>query len=202
MAVGDIYQVSIKTELQGQQCFNVLNFEGTDIFLDRDDLASAIKTSYFILKNGLSVDLKFKEVRVKKIWPEAGDELIDSYANNSVGEGGAALPSFNAALVQLRTGVGGRSGRGRVYLPGLPEVSTTAGSLDSALQTFIVNWLVDMATRFIGEAVTSGFRWIVMSRKNFATTPGNKDSWRRYITSAVLVPPVSSMRSRKIGSGV
>ncbi len=64
-----------------------------------------------------------------KVGPSSTGATYQDVTAASGNDGGSLLPPNSAVLVQKLTNLGGRKGRGRVYLPGISEIS---GTLDSS----------------------------------------------------------------------
>jgi hypothetical protein len=78
---------------------------------------------------------------------------------NEPGSGGTGGPPNTAFLVHKQTSLGGRAGRGRFFLPGVPEaVVNSNGLLTSGTATAVNNRLSD----FIGEMTASGVVPVVL----------------------------------------
>lgn len=124
MAIGDIYQATIKAQLQGQACENVFHYRVT---ADAD--GSALEQGLFnhmrdtiigTVKAGTSSGCVWNEIRVQKIWPlPARVPLIGaiSIAGEVVA---AAMPAEVAFVVSTSSFFAGRAYRGRKYYAGLP----------------------------------------------------------------------------------
>lgn len=203
MAVNDIYQATVTGSIDGQQTNNVLNFRDSDVLVgDENTLAEAICECFIdSLIPGLSSDFTLQQVSVKKILPTAGNEAIFTPATGAIGGIAGSLPSFNAAVLSLRTAKGSKSGRGRMYLAGLPNTGENASRVSDSLQSVIVAFAVCMIGKFVSGPLLEGFEWGVLSKKNLAATPGDQSSWWSPITETVVNQSIGTMRSRKIGSG-
>lgn len=69
------------------------------------------------------------------------------------------LPSQNTIAISLRTGVAGRSGRGRLYHVGLVESQVTGNYINGATLTALLTAYDALRT----QLETAGFFWIVAS---------------------------------------
>lgn len=101
-----------------------------------------------------SSQIRLEETRVK-FGPNATGPF-GSHVEQVAGTGNTAMaPNNTALLIEKRTQLGGRSGRGRLYMPGLVEsVVGPAGDIDPAslaiYQTTAEAWLVDIETTQTG----------------------------------------------------
>jgi hypothetical protein len=108
-----------------------------------------------------------------------------------------AAPNNVAACVSFRTAQRGRSGRGRNFVPGIPNSVITLNTLDPAFIGDITN----AYGVFPGAGVfVAGWQWVVLSRQTAGALRANGIGIP--ITSATMVGnSVRSMRSREIGHG-
>jgi hypothetical protein len=102
----------------------------------------------------LSNTARLEKTRVK-YGPNATGPFAE-YAENIVGgTSGTQMPPNVALLVEKKTAVGGKSGAGRLYIPGIPEaVAGADGAIApanmTAFQTVANAWLADIETTFTG----------------------------------------------------
>lgn len=119
-----------------------------------------------------------------------------------------SLPSFNAGLLSLRTGAGGRSRIGRLYIPGVAEGLSSASRLEGQYLGLLSN-IGAKLTQFYG---TSGsYPWIrygVFSRKLGVTrvlsplpTLNYNIAGFKIVTSTVARPEIATQRRRKLARG-
>lgn len=130
-------------------------------------------------------------------------------ANGTGAQPDDSLPSFCAGLLSLRTGQGGRSRIGRLFLPGVAENLSSQSRLEGSYLTLLSN---------VGAALTSAYgpsgsypyvRYGVYSRKLGVTrvlspTPTLNYSSAGFaiINSTVARPEVATMRRRKLARGI
>jgi len=97
--------------------------------------------------------ITFDETRVK-----FGPNDIGPFASFSGGDNGALTPNGStpqvAILITKQTASGGRSGRGRMYVPGVTESDTDA---DGALQGPYLSAWQDAADDFLTNTVVAGY---------------------------------------------
>lgn len=75
--------------------------------------------------------------------------------------GGATLPGNVAFCVSFRTGLSGRSARGRNFVPGLTEAQVTGNTVESAT----VNALVAAYALLLNPVTTGGYTWVIVQRR-------------------------------------
>jgi hypothetical protein len=101
---------------------------------DPIDVAEDLYTSWqaFIMGN-LHTSLNHVACRVK-YGPNATGPAVDFTGEGVGGAGGEAAPPNLAYLIEKNTALGGRKGRGRMFLPGVVEGSVDgAGNVSSAV---------------------------------------------------------------------
>jgi hypothetical protein len=107
-----------------------------------ENVSDAIDTLGYL--DVISSTVTVTEVRVK-LGPDATGPSA-THTNGSTGTvGGNSAPPNVAYLVTKNTALGGRKGRGRCYVPGVPEIAMgSGGSVDTAflatLQDFMTTW--------------------------------------------------------------
>jgi hypothetical protein len=116
-----------------------------------DDVKSLLISGSYDALISSSVDVT--AVRVK-LGPDATGPSADATNVLTGTVGGNAGPANFAGLVHKQTLLGGRQGRGRLYVPGLGEASLDAGG------TVTNTWLTDAQAFFtlFGGAMTIGSR--------------------------------------------
>jgi hypothetical protein len=144
----------------------------------------------------LSRDLSFTRIRGVDLGSAIGiaQEVAAPYTGGVDVE---AAPNNVAACVSLRTAQRGRSGRGRNFVPGIPNSVITLNTLDP---TFISD-LVNAYANLIGPGgFTPGWQLVVLSRVTAGAA--RPTGIGIPVTDALMVGnSVRSMRSREIGHG-
>lgn len=93
------------------------------------------------------------------------DPQVTGPTGSGVGQLGATSVSFAASLVHLRSGIGGRNGRGRMFLPPPGEANIAASTIDNGTVDLIIAFLTCFIGKFVGASATTNFRLGVFSRK-------------------------------------
>lgn len=113
------------------------------------------------------------------------------------GEASEAAPNNVAMCVSFRTAQRGRSGRGRNYVPGIPNSKITLNTLDSGFVTLIVAGYQAM----VGAGTfLPGWQWGVVSRFS-GGLPRSSGLFIPIVSATVTSNTVRSMRSREVGHG-
>lgn len=209
-AVGEIYQLRLVGNIEGQQTNNILHF--TCVGATADVLTSLVQAFVTCFTENLlpvlASGFTFDEVRWKKVSPALGPEFVSVATGTTAGGGSAAaLPSYCSAVVSIRTPQGGRSKRGRFYIPAIPEDQTVNSNLDPALPFYLglAAFCVCMAGAFMHPDPAGGTDlWDigVYSRKiGGAAFPYGAAGF----TAANELQPhkeLGTTRSRKVGRGI
>lgn len=207
-AVGDMFQVRVKGFQEGQETNNVLHFVCSAASSDVDLHLIQVLIQCFVthLLPAWSANWTLDTVVWKRVSPTLSPEFVSSA---TTGVSGAvvtdSLPTFNAALVSIRTAQGGRSKRGRMFLAGIPESGTIKSSFDLAGLPWlaILAFVACIVDKFIdnGELGSDRFTLGVYSRKiGGAAFPYGAAGFTPAV-SMNAVALVATMRSRKVGRG-
>lgn len=207
-AVNDIFQVRVKGFIEGQETNNVFHFIAKSPSADVEVALIAKLIACFTthLLPVLAAAWTLDTVVWKRVSPTLSPEFITADGTGVQGSiSSDSLPTFNAALVSIRTLQGGRSKRGRFFLAGIPESATTGSSfnLSGATWAGIVAFVACVVTEFVTNAELGNdtFHLGVYSRKiGGSVFPYALAGF----TPAAQVSPVAliaTMRSRKVGRG-
>lgn len=108
-----------------------------------------------------------------------------------------AAPNNVAACISFQTGIGGRSFRGRNYVPGIPNSAITLNTLSNTFMGALLTTYFMLAGAGTFEP---GWQWVVVSRQTAgALRPSGIAT--PVINTVFTAPYVRSMRSREIGHG-
>ena len=203
------FRVRVIGKLQGQDCIQVLHFATNQVINDPAALnqllqqlcAAMLGCLTDELLNAVTADYTLLGVEGTQIHPTLSDPVFESANAGAVGFLPATSVSFAAALIQIRTGTGGKSGRGRNYWPPPGEAQITNSTIDLAARDPFLAFIVCVANKFFSANPTTPFRLGVLSRKKVDNNPQPFDQAFRLATSMILVPEISVMSSRKVGSG-
>ena len=140
-----------------------------------DDIAPSVSDGF-----GLT------DVLVKYGPDETGQSWLQPYVANGE-HAGVGAPPNTAYLIQKQTTMGGRAGRGRMYIPGVPEASiTSSGVLDSTLRTDLGSGLDNL----VGTLAVAGVVPVVLHQ------PGSPLVIPTEITALTVSPVVATQRQR------
>ncbi|HKY46331.1 MAG TPA: hypothetical protein VJM50_24775 [Pyrinomonadaceae bacterium] len=201
--------VRIVGRLHGAETVNVFTMATNTVVNDGPnldqlllDLAVAMRecVTEFLLP-AVTSDWTFIQCDARAIHPTPSDPVVASALTGSVGERGPTSVSFAASLVNIRTGIGGRRGRGRKFLPPPGEADMTASGLDDATLVLIAAFLACVAEKFIGASATAPWKIGVLSRTSMNSIGGTFDNSFREATQLSPVKLTSLLSSRKVGKG-
>jgi hypothetical protein len=206
--VNDRYQVRIVGRMEGQETNNVLHFACTGA--DSDVLTNLILVlaECFIthLLPVLSSSWSLESIKWKRVSPTLGQEIVSIPVGAGAGGGNAAaLPSYCSAVISIRSSLGGRSHRGRMYIPGIPEAATINSSFDDtdAFWAGLVAFAACIVTNFVVGDPPGAPSWQMMiySRKlGGANFPYGAAGFTA-MKGLVPVKLLGTTRSRKVGRG-
>lgn len=193
-------QLRLEGRIDNQQTINDLYFRkisGVVDFVSMSALAGSMigwwSTNFTPL-----VSEDWSTVRIQAVDLRTADGIV--FELPFVASGGVAVesaPNNVAACVSIRTGVRGRSARGRNYVAGVPNSEITLNTLS----TTFINDLVGAYNMLDGpDEVELGWQWVVVSR--FSGGLVRPTGVTFFVTSATMVGNVvRSMRSRLVGHG-
>jgi hypothetical protein len=202
-------RIRILGKLHGQDTVNVLHFATNTVINDntaRDALILQLMVAVLAcvtdqLLDGVTSDWSLQGVEGTPIHPVLGDPQFDGTGAGSEGNLGATSASFIATLVTIRTGLGGRSHRGRFFLPPPGELNTANSIFDAGTVAQIQAFLACLAGKFIGAGATEPWRLGVLSRKKINDVVQPFDNAFTEATSLTVTNLAAIMGSRKVGRG-
>jgi len=202
-------RVRILGKLHGQDTVNVLHFATNTVINDNPArdllilqlLAQVLACVTDQLLAGVTAEWTLTGLEGTAIAPVLSDPQFSAAPPDTNGTLGPCSASFIATLCSIRTGVGGKSHRGRFFLPPAGETNTNTSVLDEGTITAINNFLICLAGKFIGAGASTPWRIGVLSRKLLANTPANFDVAFTEATSLTVSDLAAIMGSRKVGRG-
>jgi hypothetical protein len=207
-AVGDVFQVKVRGEIEGQQTNNIFFFLSATGDTDVETHLILVLAACFVthILPVLSSAFKLVDVAWKKIHPTLDAEYVTVPPGTLVGGAGAALPSFVSIVTSVKSLQGGRSHRGRFYLAGVPEAATNGSALDtgSALWTAYLAFINCIVTNFVvgDPPAANSWQMEIFSRKLGGNTfPVTGTAGFTAMTTLEPHSQLGTTRSRKIGHG-
>lgn len=202
-------RVRILGKLHGQDTVNVLHFSTNTVVNDvttLDGLILQLMVAVLAcvtdqLVGAVTSEWTATGVEATSLYPVLGDPHFQNAPANTVGQLGPCSASFIASLVQVRTGLGGRTHRGRVFLPPPGEANTNVSVLDATAQQQLQEFVDCLLGKFTGVGATEQWRLGVLSRKLLGASVANWDNAFAEATSMVVSTNPAIMGSRKVGRG-
>jgi len=204
-------QARIVGRIHGQTTINVLHFATNDQIQDEPALdtlllqlaQNLLECAIETLLPAVTADWALVQCDAKRIYPQPSDPIIATAPGNSFGQLSAASASFESTLLNLRTGGGGKSGRGRMFLPPAGEDHSNESLVDGNTLVLIAAFATCLAGKFLGQNPSTAWRLGVLSQKiNKQAIGGGFDNAFRVVTSLNPKADIAVMRSRRIGRGV
>ena len=202
-------RVRIIGRIHGQETVNVLHFATNTVINDspsRDALILALLVAmldcigeHFL--NAVTQDWTLVGLEGIPIAPTPGDPIFKAADPGTVGTLSASSTSFIATLVQIRTGLGGRTHRGRVFFPPAGEAGTNNSLIINTVLDEMQLFLQCVLNKFVGIGATEPWRLGVLSRKILNNSPANFDTAFTEATSLTVSDKAAIMGSRKVGRG-
>lgn len=210
-AAGEIHEVVLKQRQEGQEVLNVLHFHCDTAVDDMETrlLLALITCLTTVLRPAQGSNWQVVGARGKRVFPDVGPiyEVAPPEVDEIQGEAlGDTSPTFVAIVVNIHSLRGGRRGRGRMFLAGVPEGATNGSHIEETnpYWTVIINYLACVAGAFIHSATdldTNQVSLGVLSRaEGNDKPPYTAGQWAR---ATKLVPNnlLKTQNSRKIGHG-
>lgn len=172
---GQIFEVALEGRQEGQQVMNIMYFRCRTAVDDIELrlLRALVECLLDTFVPAASSTYQYVRCVGKRVSPDLGPVLEIGTESGDVIQGAAvgdALPTYASVCVNIHTTRGGRVGRGRMFLPAVPE-GATSGSFVVTTQPYwlaIVAYLACVAGKFIRQGEPLGSNDIeigVMSRK-------------------------------------
>lgn len=209
-ATGETYQVRLVGRMEGQETNNILYFQLTGSG-DADVELHLIQVLLTCFIDNIMPVVTTQWALEKLVWrqvsPALGLEHVTIPETPQIGQGDInALPSFNSALLSIRTTRPGRRGRGRMFLAGVPEGATTNSefTVSQAFWLGLISFAACLVANFVHADPGVGTEeWSMMI---YSPTIGGKTlpyaaQGFAPVTEINPVKQIATTRSRKVGRG-
>lgn len=207
---GELWQVLIQGTIEDQECENVIWFRasGADSDVALHLLREIMECFSTTLLPVLASSYTFQRIVGRRMTPTVGNDIEVTLDVGDIAAGqaaGDAQPSFVSALISLRSVRGGRIGKGRMFIAGVPESGTLKSYIptEGAFYAGMVAFVACMLGKFLAPHVLplNKWEWGVFSRKiGGAKAPFNVLGFSP-MADAIVRPLLATTRSRKIGHG-
>lgn len=202
-AAGEIIQATFSSQLDGQLCENVLHFREIVEASTDAAISASLEAFRLVLAAKMSVFSIFSQTRWKRVTPVPLDFQFAAITDAGTGlVNQRPMPTTCAVVVTLRTGVSGKTHRGRFYLPGWPR-----SWVDDNNNRFNVDG--QAAANSLAAAIGAGWftggsdatlRLGMYSRTIGGSSPMTLAGWQQ-VTQAVPQSILGNQRRRRIGVG-
>lgn len=195
-----VWGVELRFTQNNQEVENTLYFRRTVPAAEEQaaDLAAALSNWYAAsLRPIQSNQVTLREIYVRDL---GSNEFIDytlTFISGNVGERTSpAMPNNVTLSVSFRTGIGGRTARGRNYFIGLTDNQVTNNNVEPSEATLIVAAYEDI----IADVNSVELKWCVVSR--YLNKTKRTEAVSRDVTAVALANTVvDSQRRRLPGRG-
>lgn len=195
--------------LHGVETVNVFHFGTNTVVNDPPQLdqlllqiaAALLECTRDTLLPAVTSDWTLVQCDAQRLYPALSDPVIDTGLPADVGALGPTSVSFAASLLNLRTGIDGRRGRGRKFLPPPGEPQVAQSDIDGPTLALIAAFAVCLGSKFIGNNPATDWRLGILSRADLEEIGGTFDNSFRQVVSINPVVRLAVLRSRKVGRG-
>lgn len=171
MAIGDVFtlQALWQSQATGLTAENQFHFKQTAALIfdtPGEDLVEAFRDDVEVTYQGSVHSTYFLIKYTVKAQPSGLTAYEFIPPTVAGGNGGDMLPPQTAAVLSIRSGHLGRTGRGRVYLP--PTSEANSGPLGQPIAAYLT-FMSDLATAIAGiesNVLYAGWQWGVWSVKD------------------------------------
>jgi len=204
-----VARVVIKGRIHGHVTNNVMHFATNQVVNDGSQLDELLLALAFAMLQcvvdlylpAASSDWSFEQVTAQNLYPALTDPVVSTAPANTLGTNGAANVGFVSSMVNIRTGIGGRRGRGKMFLPPCGDANITNGIIAQTVVDDIVAFLECVRDKFMGAGATEPWRLGILSQKDLSELGGTFDNSFREATQLTPQTIAAAMRSRKLGVG-
>lgn len=203
-ASGEIYQVTYQMLLNGQTVENVLHYRALNGLVTESAIKTAAERFWFLTKGLQCAGLTYTGMIVKRMTPIPLDQsfVVPLTVTNGTGSGGC-LQNSVALIFTMRTGLAGKSNRGRIYIPGIAtdllasgwNLMTTAGQVAAAAAA------TNLVSEFGPSGTNTALALGVYSRVIGGSHPFTLAGWGQ-MTSLDVQPVLGNQRRRRLGVGI
>jgi hypothetical protein len=204
MAFARVVEITVKGRLHNQETNNVWHFGTNTVNPNYIQLMLDIIDCLRVWRAMFSDQLTIEKLTARELFPVPLDEIEHTPNPALVGSGLPALPSFNAALITLSTGLGGRSNRGRKFMPGVIGNDVSSGRISATGLAKWQSFITCMIGKFISNTANVDdvpFHLCVLSRKNAGVNYATAGTAAVPVKAMQIKDVVATMHSRKIGVG-
>lgn len=196
-----IVAVEMRGVLHGQRVENVLHFRAAGA-ISQESLQGLVNAIGELVSSEEYLaywpnEFQWTEIYARDLTTAIGVQASDTTVAGSVGTGGVGMPGNVTIAITLRSGLTGRSARGRVYWMGLTEGAIVGNAVSGP----VVAGYVDVLEDIRAEALLAGFELVVLSRQQAGVVLANAIGYD-VVTIGATDLNVDSQRKRLAGRGI
>lgn len=210
MAFARYLEARIIGQMHGSETINVLHFGSDEPAANNDALVQVLialaNAIIFCAINQLapasSVDWTLIGVDVRQLSPVMTDPVLLAAPAGTVGGRGTINASFESILMRKKSGLAGKSHRGRAFLPPPGDGDLLNSLLQAgAANDFYSGFLTCLANKFFVPNHTEPFTLGILSKKKLKDVPGDFANAFTNVNALSIDQKLTSLRSRKLGVG-
>jgi len=194
MAIDDVYELTVTTNVDQELCNQVFHYKQLASNGPLDPIAALkntwVTTMLPLFRAPLSNQAAVETLRIRKIAPSVGGSalfLIDEEGDIN----DEALPPNSAVIVALYSDTYTKHGRGRSHFPGYPETKHSDGIIDASQLVYYQDLGVGLVNDLPAIGQEPGFRAGIYNSQN-----GNFASF----TAFIVRPQLYTLRSRRMAT--
>lgn len=138
---------------------------------------------------------------VSTLIPHDGPMAERPIINQTGAQGDESLPSYCAAILSLRTGLGGKTNRGRLYFAGVSEIDSDSGLLIPAAFTSLSDIGNQLASIYGASGSEGHYQHVIFSKKLGYSGGVYSTAGIRPIVQYIPRKTLGTQRHRMIGHG-
>lgn len=204
MAVNDVWEAQVFQNVGSEVTMNVLHLRevvGESVLtIPARGVAAAVHDIFLGVAADLSEDWRVTQIHVRRVFPTpdvpftrvlgAGDGIVGTVVSEIV-------PSAAAGLISLYSMNPSRAGRGRIFLPGIPELHQNEGQFTEAAHTNLQTWADNFLTVEIGPYLTgTAHYWLTVFNEGSAAPSVDQD-----VVAATVRSNLATQRRRRAFPG-
>jgi hypothetical protein len=211
-----LYRLKVLGELHGQATETAFHFmtHSTSTMTTYASEAQAIVNDFKLqvlpkMQAFACQEWAAKSILIVTLIPTPGVLIEDRLASATGFQTDDSLPSFCAGLLSLRSGLSGRSGHGRIYVPGVPENLSIQSRLEGSLLGLLSDLGGILVSRYGLAGSFANARFGIYSRKLGIVYPSSNPTQPVYthtgfmtLSSAIARPEIATVRKRKLARGI
>lgn len=201
MAIGDIWRIAFVGTNVSQEYVNIWHVKFKSVGATVPGAVTKIKTDFYdLFKTKCATNFILTNYHAVQLASPA--PVVDGTCSVTGTDASNAMPPQVALVASLRTGIAGRSYRGRLYLAGLCEANNEGIPVAAAVSA-IQTYFDDLVASIGSGGASSDYEWGVWSKKLGFTAPSTYNlaaGWHP-VTSVVVRSIWNTQRRRATGVG-